>query len=60
MKGGGVQPACGGRAASGRKLAGDGGLGATVHYLRCGLNREKEEDVAELTRGSLTVVGQRR
>jgi hypothetical protein len=43
-----------------RKFAGDCGLGATVHYLRCGLNREKEEDVAELTRDSLTAVGRRR
>jgi hypothetical protein len=41
-------------------LAGDGGLGATVHYLRRGLNREKEEDVAELTRDSLTAMGRRR
>jgi hypothetical protein len=51
-------------AAERQRLTGDlaryGGLGATVHYLRRGLNREKEEDVAELTRDSLTVVGRRR
>jgi hypothetical protein len=43
-----------------RNIAGDGGLGSTVHYLRHGLNMEKEEDVAELTRGSLMTVGRRR
>jgi hypothetical protein len=32
-------------------------LGATVHYLRRGLDREQEEEIAELTRGSLTAVG---
>jgi hypothetical protein len=64
--------ACGRRAAGRRSapaaerwrltgdLVGDGGLGVTVHYLRRGLNREKEEDVAELTRDSLTMVGRRR
>jgi hypothetical protein len=31
-----------------------------LHYLRRSLNREKEEDVAELTRDSLTAVGRRR
>jgi hypothetical protein len=43
-----------------RKFAGDVGLGTTVHYLRRGLDREQEENVAELTRDSLTVVGWRR
>jgi hypothetical protein len=43
-----------------RKFAGDVGLGTTVHYLRRGLDREQEENVAELTRDSLTVVGRRR
>jgi hypothetical protein len=43
-----------------RKFAGDGGLGTTVHYLRRGLDREQEENVAELTRDSSTAVAQRR
>jgi hypothetical protein len=43
-----------------RNITGDGGLGATVHYLRRGLNMEKDEDVSELTRGSLTALGRRR
>jgi hypothetical protein len=55
---GGARPTCGGaRRRLLRKFAGDGDLGATVHYLRHGLNREKEEDGAELTSGSLTAVG---
>jgi hypothetical protein len=28
-----------------------------VHYLRRGLDREQEEEITELTRGSLTAVG---
>jgi hypothetical protein len=32
-------------------------LGATGHHLRHGLDREQEEDITELTRGSLTTVG---
>jgi hypothetical protein len=60
MGGGETDGTGGGAAAAHRRLAGDGGLGATVHYLRRGLNREKEEDVAELTRDSLMAVGRRR
>jgi hypothetical protein len=55
--GGETAGAGGGAAAAHRRLAGDGGLGATVHYLQRGLDREQEEDITELTRGSLTAVG---
>jgi hypothetical protein len=55
--GGETAGAGGGAAAAHRRLAGDGGLGATVHYLRRSLDREQEEDITELTRSSLTVVG---
>jgi hypothetical protein len=59
--GGGVQPArSGAQWRLRRKFTGDGGLGARVHYLRRSLSREREEDVADLTKGSFTAVGRRR
>jgi hypothetical protein len=56
--GGGTRPAHGGaRRRLRRKFAGDGDLGATVHHSRRKMDKEKEEDGAELTRGSMTAVG---
>jgi hypothetical protein len=56
--GGGARPAHGGaRRQLRRKFAGDGDLGATVHHSRRKMDKEKEEDGAELTRGSMTAVG---
>jgi hypothetical protein len=46
-------------AADGRRFAEVDGLGATVHGLGRGLNQDKEENSANLTRGSLTTMGQR-
>jgi hypothetical protein len=39
-----------------RKFAGDGDLGATVHHSRRKMDKEKKEDGAELTRGSMMAV----